>query len=65
MFLVFFLLSFMFVSCFILVCTLYFVVKLLVIDGTPKNWSSTYGQEHLALNAPNVSMFGVVRENFS
>jgi len=43
MFHVFFLLSFMFVSCFILVCTLDFFAKLLVIDGTPKNWSSTYG----------------------
>jgi hypothetical protein len=55
----------MFVSCFILVCTLDFFVKLLVIDGTPKNWSSTYGQEHLALDVPNMSKFGAVREKLS
>ncbi len=65
MFHVFFLLFFMFVSCFILVCTLDFFAKLLVIDGTPKNWSSTYGQEYLALDAPNVSKFGAVREKIS
>jgi len=55
----------MFVSCFILVFTLDFFAKLLVIDGTPKNWSSTYGQEYLALDAPNMSKFGVMREKNS
>ncbi len=64
MFLVFFLLSFMFVPCFFLICNLEFCFKLLAINRAPQNWSSTYGQELLAFDtsAPN---FGALREKFS